>query len=157
MATSTIKAAYQALTALTITLDSLGNGTARQSTRVTQTSPAEMFVEISGELKTGTTPGSSKFCEIYFIRRDGNATANADDAAGASDAAITIANAQLLASIPMSSSDNTVTRFGPIVVPNPGLDFVVAVKNGTSANLNASSGASNLLYYRLFSAQGQAT
>lgn len=154
MATSQVLLSYDAAaTAFAITLDSLASASSRQSTRVTQSSPGATFIEISGRFRTGTTPGSGKFVSLYLIKQDINGLA--DDGAGNTDAAITILNAPLLAAIAVSSGSNTETQFGPIVVPNPGLAFILAVNNGCTAALSATGTTSNLVYYRYFRLQAQ--
>lgn len=154
MATSDVLLRYDAAATLVpITLDSLASASSRQSTVITQSSPGATFVEISGQFKTGTTPGAGKFVTLYFIRQDLNGLA--DDGAGNTDAAITILNAQALAPIAVSSGSGVVTSFGPIVVPNPGLRFILAVNNGCTAALSASVSTSNSLWYRFARLQAQ--
>lgn len=156
MATSQALLSYDAAaTLVAITLDSLASASSRQSTVITQSSPGATFVEISGQFKTGTTPGTGKFVSIYFIKQDINGLA--DDGAGNTDAAITILNAPLLAAIAVSSGTGVVTSFGPIRVDNPGLRFILAVNNGCTAALSASVSTSNSLWYRFARIQGQST
>lgn len=123
----------------TITLASLANGSARQSTLITNSNdyPAAL---IHLKLKSNASaPTAGALYEVYLIRSDG---AIADDGAGASDAAITIENAPLLGTIVVTATTNKLfygvfdtAPLGPL-----GPTWGIAVKNSSGQALNATEG-----------------
>jgi len=120
----------------TITLASLATGSARQSTMVTNTNdyPAALvYMQISSG---GVAPTAGTLYEIYLLRSDGTI---ADDAAGASDAAITIENAPLLGTIIVTATADKkfygvfdTALLGPL-----GSSWGIAVKNSSGQSLDA--------------------
>lgn len=132
----------------TITLASLAAGSSRQSTLITNSNdyPAALvFMQISSG---GVAPTAGKTYEIYLLRSDGTI---ADDAAGASDAAITIVNAPLLGTIVVTNA--TDTKFYGVFDTAPlgplGPTWGIAVKNNTDQALDATEGDhdKNYVYY----------
>lgn len=123
----------------TITLASLANASARQSTMITNSSdyPAAMvFLTI----KSGSVaPTAGTVYEVYLIRGDGTMR---DDNAGASDAAITIENASLLGTIVVTAT--TAKNFYGVFDTAPlgplGGEWGIAVKNATGQALDATEG-----------------
>lgn len=123
----------------TLTLASLTNGSARQSTLVSNSSnyPAAL---IFLDIESGTTgPTAGAVYEVYLIRSDGT---TADDAAGATDAAITIENAKLLGTIVVTNTANKhfygvfdTAPLGPL-----GTSWGIAVKNASGQTLHATEG-----------------
>lgn len=94
-----IKSAFGSITAFTLTLASLASsnvGVGRQSTMVDNSTNLFWGALINLLLKMGTTPTVNTIIYIFLIRDNRDTTAIRDDNAGASDAAITIANAQLI-------------------------------------------------------------
>jgi len=129
-----------AVAAFTITLASLANGSARQSTIVdnstTDYPAALIYLKIESN---GSAPTAGAIYEIYLIRGDGTTR---DDAAGASDAAITIENAPLLGTIVTTATINKnfygifdTSALGPL-----GPEWGIAVKNSSGQALNATEG-----------------
>ena len=123
----------------TITLASLANAAARQSTLVSNSNnyPAALInlKIVSG----GSAPTAGSVYEIYLLRSDGTV---ADDAAGASDAAITIENAPLLGVIVTTATTAKAfysvldtSRLGPL-----GPTWGIALKNMTGNALSATEG-----------------
>ena len=139
MAASDIKIATQSRAAFTISLSALSNGSARQSTLLTNTSPGYTAALIYLGIKSGGTgPTATTTYDVYLIRGDGTA---ADDAAGASDAAITIENAPLLGSIVVTATANKMfygvfdtSPLGPL-----GPSWGIAVKNNSGQALATDS------------------
>jgi len=132
-------------TSFTITLNSLGFGTSRQSTMVLNgTNRPRAKYQL--RLQSGTAPTAGTIYELFLLRGDGT---NRTDAAGGSDAAFTYHNAPLLGSL---SNDNGAgnafyqDEFDTAPFGLLGTEFGGAVRNSTNQNLNA---ASNTLKYNL--------
>lgn len=133
----------------TITLASLANGSARQSTMVdnstTDYPAALVYLKITSG---GAAPTAGSVYEVYLLRSDGTI---ADDAAGASDAAITIENAPLLGTIVVTAS--TAKAFYGVFDTAPlgplGSSWGIAVKNTTGQALSTTEGDHdyNYVYY----------
>ena len=131
-----------AAAAFTITLASLANAAARQSTLITNSNnyPAALiFLLIESG---GTAPTAGATYDVFLIRSDDHASVVRDDAAGTSDAAITIENAQLLGSITVTATINKnfygvfdTTPLGPL-----GPTWGIAIKNNSGQALNATEG-----------------
>lgn len=123
----------------TITLASLANASARQSTLVSNTNnyPAALiFLELTSG---GVAPTAGAVYEVYLIRSDGT---TADDNAGASDAAITIENATLLGTIVLTATTAKgfvgifdTAPFGPL-----GDTWGIAVKNSSGQTISTTEG-----------------
>uniref|UniRef100_A0A6M3IYH8 Uncharacterized protein n=1 Tax=viral metagenome TaxID=1070528 RepID=A0A6M3IYH8_9ZZZZ len=120
----------------TMTLASLLNGSARQSTLVSNSSdyPAAL---IGLKITSGATaPTAGSLYSVYLLRDIGTVV---DDGAGASDTAITIENAPLLGTIVVTATINKAFygvfdtwSLGPL-----GPTFGIAVKNSSGQALNA--------------------
>lgn len=128
----------------TLTLASLANGSARQSTIIDNSSNDYPAALIYLKIKSGgTAPTAGKVYEVYLIR--GNDPSSSDyrsDGAGASDAAITIENAVLLGAIVVTNTANKVfygefdtAPFGPL-----GPEWGIAIKNNSGQALHATEG-----------------
>jgi hypothetical protein len=126
-----------AVAALTLTLASLANGSARQSTIVDNSSTdypaALLYIRIKS---SASGPTAGNVYEIYLLR--GDATVR-DDGAGASDAGITIENAPLLGTIIVTNTANKnfygvfdTSALGPL-----GPEWGIAVKNNSGQALSA--------------------
>jgi hypothetical protein len=139
MATSEIRTKPITRATFTITLASLTNGSARQSTMISNSSnyPAALVMMA---IESGTTaPTVGTAYEIYLLRSDGTVS---DDNAGASDAAITIENAPLLGTIVVTATSNKLfygtfdtAHLGPL-----GTSWGIAVKNSTGQTMHATEG-----------------
>lgn len=132
----------------TITLASLANGSARQSTLISNSSnyPAAL---VHLKIKSGAAaPTAGTVYEVYLLRSDGTI---ADDGAGASDAAITIENAPLLGTIVVTAT--TAKNFYGVFDTAPlgplGSSWGIAVKNSTGNALDSTEGNHdyNYVYY----------
>lgn len=134
-----IRTKRDSATALTCTLASLANGSARQSTLITNSTdrPAALvFLRI----KSGASaPTVGSTYEVYLLRGSGAGTDIIDDNAGASDAAITIENAPLLGTIVVTATANKnfygvfdTAPLGPL-----GTKWGIAVKNNSGQALSA--------------------
>lgn len=123
----------------TCTLASLATASARQSTLISNSSnypAAKITLKITSG---GIGPTAGSVYEVYLIRSDGT---NADDAAGASDAAITIENAVLLGTIVTTNTANKAfygvfdtAPFGPL-----GTSWGIAIKNSSGQSLDSTEG-----------------
>lgn len=133
----------------TITLASLANGSARQSTLIDNSSTDYPAALIYLKIKSsGSAPTAGAVYEVYLIRSDGTI---ADDGAGASDAAITIENAPLLGTIVVTATTNKLfygvfdtAPLGPL-----GHTWGIAIKNSSGQALNSTEGDMdyNYTYY----------
>jgi len=121
---------------MAMTLASLANGNAQQSTIVSNSNnyPAALiFLKITSG---SVAPTNGTVYEVYLLRGDGT---NKTDNAGASDAAITIENAPLLGTIVVTNNANKAfygefdtSPLGPL-----GSEWGIAVKNASGQTLNA--------------------
>jgi len=143
--------------ALTITLASLAAAGARQSTMVANSNnypSAIVYLKIESG---GTGPVAGKVYEVYLLRGDdASSSAYRTDGAGATDAAITIENAQFLGTITVTNTANKVfygefdtTAFGPL-----GPEWGIAIKNATDQALHATEG-NHLKEYTYFVPEAQ--
>jgi hypothetical protein len=130
-------------TAFTITLASLANATARQST-VINNSGNKYGALVYVELMSGTTaPTASSTYEVYLIRSNTNSSPTyRSDNAGASDAAITIENAKCLGVITLTATSNKVfygefdtSPLGPL-----GPEWGIAIRNSSGQTIHATEG-----------------
>lgn len=125
----------------TITLASLAHsaaGVGRQSTLLTgNTAPSAL---VSVKFTVGTNPTANTLIYVYLIRSDGTI---ADDAAGASDAAITIKNAPLLGTILCTATTSDATYYGTFdtkSLGSLGATWGIAVVNSTAVTSNSTAG-----------------
>jgi len=127
----------------TCTLASLASGSGRQSTMIANSNnyPAAL---ITMKITTGASaPTAGNAYEIYLLRGDdASSSTYRTDGAGASDAALSIVNAQLLGTIALSASTNTAfygefdtSPLGPL-----GPEWGIAVKNASTQALNSTEG-----------------
>jgi len=125
-----------AVAAFTLTLASLANGSARQSTLLDNSTTDYPAALIYLRIKSGAAaPTAGNVYEIYLIRGDGTVR---DDGAGATDAAITIENAPLLGTIVVTAS--TAKNFYGVFDTAPlgplGPEWGIAVKNASGNALS---------------------
>lgn len=143
---ATVKDAFAAPAAMTITLASLANSTAgvgRQSTLVDNSTNLYLSAIVSCNIEVGTTPTVNSVIYFYLLRSNADGTPIADDNAGASDAALTVINAPLLGVllVPATTSNTNYRRnfdtspLGPL-----GPKWGIAVVNSSGAALNATGG-----------------
>lgn len=125
---------------MTITLASLANGSGRQSTLVTNASPAYRHALITVKLKSNGTPTAGTVYEIYLIRGDGSG--NNSDQAGSSDAALTVKNAKLIGTLVNtgSASEIVLDSFDTAVAGSLGPVWGIAIKNSSGQSLTATGG-----------------
>ena len=144
MATGDIKPRYGASTAFTITLASLANAAARQSSMIDNSTNKYEGALITVKIMSGvSTPTAGTAYEVYLLRRDDHASPNvADDNAGSSDAAITIENAALLGIIRVTA--NSAKAFygtfdtAPLGVLGP--SWGIAIRNGSGQTISSTEG-----------------
>ena len=124
----------------TITLASLANAAARQSTLLDNSSNDYPAALIYLKVSSGANaPTAGSVYEVYLIR--GNGTIR-DDNAGASDAGITITNSTLLGSIVVTASANTAFYgvFDTSVAGVLGQEWGIAIKNASGQALHGTEG-----------------
>lgn len=140
-----IKAKYSSPASLAITLASLASSTgglsARQSTMVDNSTNKYQRIYLYGKVTVGTTPTANTAIYIWLLKYDAGSSATiATDNAGASDAALTVANARLLRAIPVPVTTSNVTHHFDEVIDDPGPGWGVAVGHDTAVNLNSTAG-----------------
>ncbi len=123
----------------------LAAGGARQSTMISNVSgittdvgfPAAMvYIKIKSG---GVAPTAGKVYEVYLLRGDDpSSSAYRTDGAGASDAAITIENAQLLGTIVVTNNaaKNFFGEFDTAPLGPLGPEWGIAIKNATDQSLD---------------------
>ncbi|HEY1170225.1 MAG TPA: hypothetical protein VGH19_02540 [Verrucomicrobiae bacterium] len=132
-----IKDKFGSSTAFTITLANLATGVAKQSTIVDNTTDRFTRVIVYAKIKQGSTPTGNRTVTAYLIRDDNHGTNHRTDGAGASDATITIQNAQLIGVMNNKSSPTAGdVLYGEFVIDNPGPKWGIAIQNDTGANLD---------------------
>ena len=130
--------ATQTKASFTLTLASLANAAARQSTLLTNTTPGYPAAIVLLKIESGASaPTAGSVYEIYLLRADETPTLS-DDAAGATDAAITIENSPLLGTIVTTATTNKnfYGVFDTSVLGPLGPKWGIAVKNSTGQSLN---------------------
>jgi hypothetical protein len=149
---ATTKAAYAAAAQLTVTLNSLANGSARQSAVLDNTSNLYLDILVGGGFETasgslGTAPGLSIWAAALTDGTDYGGT-NGTNVLGGGDATFTVpantGNLRLLAFVPINAAGATeymqpvsvAAAFGGTLPPK----FVVVVQNSTGLALNSSAG-----------------
>ena len=133
----------------TITLASLASGSARQSTLIDNSSTDYPAALVYLKITSGaSTPTAGTVYEVYLLRGDGTIR---NDAAGASDAAITIENASLLGTIVVTATTSK-AFYGVFDTAGLGVlgpEWGIAVKNSSGQALNSTEGNHdyNYVYY----------
>jgi hypothetical protein len=150
-----ILAETSAKTTLTITLASLAASTTagRQSTMVDNSSTKYPSAIVYCKIKSGTAPTAGGVYEIFLLRGDDPASSTfRTDAAGASDAALTIENAQLLGTIVVTNTLNKTycAEFDTSPLGPLGPEWGVAIRNNTSQALNATGGDHLIEYVAIY-------
>lgn len=156
---SSVKLAYGASSALTITLTSLATSSTfvagRESTAVDNTTNLYIDYLLAGKIATGTFPTDAKEIRVYVIGLIEDSTFpdvfdGTDSNETFTNIQIRDATAKLAAIIATNNTSNVQYWFGPIsvaslfggVVPKK---FVVYVTHNTGVNLN-STGSNHALY-----------
>lgn len=136
-----IRAKYSTPAPLTISLapsgvglaSSTGGTSARQATFVDNSVTRYGRIHLYPRVKLGTTPTTGRLVYFWLLKSDGT---NRTDGAGATDAAITIRNAELLGTAVTSSTTGEVVQ-PHLVIENPGPGWSVAVGHDSVAALDA--------------------
>lgn len=142
-AANEVKAKLGSSAAGTITIASLATSTAgvgRQSTLLDNiTTDLFQIVHIFVKVTTGTSPTADKSIFLYFVKCDDLSETYCTDGAGASDAALTIVNANQISGVATSSTSDT-AYFLEAVIHNPGAQWGIALVHDTGVNLNSTAG-----------------
>ncbi len=139
-----INAEHDTAATMTITLASLADGAARQSTIVDNEDDAQM-VRVNFKITTGTTPTNKNTIEFYLITGDkGNIKT---DNAGPTDAAITIDTASIVNAVQVDANSDKAYR-GSFLIRNPGIEWGISVKNNTGAAFNSTGGNHEMTYVK---------
>lgn len=135
---ATVNNAYSSATAITITLTSLSDNAARQSTEIDNTS--NLYLDALVRIKTEGLAGSTDTVNVYAYGQVGNDVRT--DSAGATDAAITVRNARLIGVIQMNATTPVVSgpmsvasAFGGALPPKWG----IIVENNSGASLSSTA------------------
>lgn len=153
MATSEIRTKFDTPAAFTITLASLANAAARQSSLLVNSNsrPAAL---VNVKIKSGgVAPTAGTVYEVYLLRSDGSI---ADDGAGASDAAITIENAPLLGTIVVTATTakNFYGVFDTSALGPLGTTWGIAIKNSSGQTISTTEADHSVRYsYYVLEAQ----
>lgn len=160
---SSIPLQYVAKASLTITLASLAAAAARQSTMVANNStpsagrgyPAAI---VYVRMRSGAVaPTAGKVYEAYLLRGDDpSASTFRTDGAGATDAAITIENAQLLGTLVVTATTAKDFRaeFDTAALGPLGPEWGIAIKNATDQTVDA-TGSNFLAEYVYYVPEAQ--
>lgn len=135
-----IKPLYSSVSNFTITLASLASSTAgagRQATMIDNSTNRYNRIIVSVNIMVGTSPTASRSIYIYAIRSDKNTTAIRDDAAGASDAAWTRLNAELIGIIRCGAAASNTAFKAVFQLRDPGPEWTIGVVHDTGVALNA--------------------
>lgn len=137
-----VRTKSDAAAAFTLSLASLADGSARQSTMIANSTGRPGAIVYLAIKSGGTGPTAGAVYEVYLLRGDSDASPIQNDAAGASDAAITIENAPLLGTIVLTNTANKLfygvfdtAPLGPL-----GPVWGIAVKNSSGQALHATEG-----------------
>lgn len=148
----------------TLTMLSLAAAAARQSTMINNNAnpvagrgwPAAI---VYLRIKSGAAaPTAGKLYEVYLLRGDDpSASAYRTDNAGASDAAITIENAQLLGTIVVTAnaSKNFYGEFDTSGLGPLGPEWGIAIKNATDQTVSAGAEGDFLKEYMYYVPEAQ--
>jgi hypothetical protein len=132
---------YATPVALTITLASLASsaaGVGRQSTAIDNSTTQYPFGLVYFSIKLGTSP-TAGLLTFYLLRRD-TADSISDDAAGASDAGITLVAAPPIASYTTGASPTTGQVIsGSFYVDQIGPNFALALVQSSGVALDATA------------------
>jgi hypothetical protein len=144
MAAGDIRDMFGGSTALTITLASLANGAARQSTMVDNSTDMFQSALIFVKMTSGATaPTGGTTYTVHLIRRDDHASPNiADDNAAGSDAAIILENAPILGAVVLTNTSAKAfygvfdtSTLGPL-----GKSWGIAIKNNSGQTVSTTPG-----------------
>jgi hypothetical protein len=139
-----IKDKWSSPVALTISLGSLASsttGAGRQSTIVDNTSNQHESVLVAVSIKLGTSPVANTLVYAYLIRDDNAGTPIRSDGAGASDAAWTAKNAQVIGTLATGPSPATGDVLSEVfLVRRPGPKWGVGIVNSSGVPLNSTGG-----------------
>ena len=127
-----IKDKLSTSTALTITLASLADGGGRQSTLVDNGTSRYQEVLVYLKCKMGSSaPNANSIIEVYLLRGDKDAgTEHLSDGAGASDAALTPLNSQMIGALRNKASPaGGDVLYGEFLVHRPGPKWGIALFN----------------------------
>ncbi len=149
---------FQSSTAMTMTIASLASsttGVGRQSDILDNSSSREMWARIWCKLKLGTSPTNNRSAYLYLLTNDNNGTPHITDGAGASDAALTVANAPLIGVIRGKASAATGdVLYGEFLVRIAAPKWGIALVHDTGVNLD-STGGNHWLRYSYISPEVQ--
>lgn len=143
---ATLKDIFGTSTAFTITLASLANssaGVGRQSTLVDNTTNAFLNALVYLKLKMGTTPTANTPIYVYLLRSN-NDDPIVDDAAGTTDAGLTVVNANPLGTIVCTAATTGALYtgvFDTAVLGELGPKWGIAIVNNTGVALDSVEGS----------------
>lgn len=136
----------------TVTLASLANGSARQSTMISNTNNYPAAI-VYLKLKSNAAPTAGSSYKVFLTRGDdASSSTYRTDGIGATDAAVTsVLNAQLLGNIILTANANTnffgefdTSSLGPL---GPEWGIIVLNNSGQSLNATESDHFKGYVYY----------
>lgn len=145
MAASAILDKFSSTTSQTMTLANLASSTAgvgRQCTLLDNTT--NRYMDILQYLKvqslTATVHTANTSVQVYLLRASTAGTPTRTDAAGASDAALTVKNARLLGILRFTVTTVDEVTTGDFLINRPGPTWGIAVVQDSGQNLNTTEG-----------------
>jgi len=155
VAAKEIRLKFDGYVALTQTLLSLTNGNARQSTLISNTNLRHGAL-LTYRIKSGAAaPTVGTIYEIFLLK--GNGTVRTDNA-GASDAAITIVNAQLVGTLQVTATANAnfTDVFDTAPLGKLGPEWGTAVRNSSGQTVSAGAESDFVKEYNAYVPELQA-
>lgn len=138
-----IKDKFSSVAAMTLTLASLADGAGRQSTMV-DNGTSDRFRDLLVYLKIkmgASAPNANSIVEVYLLRGDKDGTEHFSDGGGASDAAMTPLNAQLIGALRNKASPSGGdVLYGEFLIHRPGPRWGIAVVNRTGQAFDSTGG-----------------
>lgn len=135
-----IKDKFAASATLTLTLASLADGSGRQTTMVNNETARYQDLLLFFKITVGTSPSAGSQVDFYGLRGDDHTANLRTDNAGASDAAITVNNAEHLASLRVTAGTSDAAYYVDFLFHRPGPTWGIAVVNNSGAALNSTEG-----------------
>lgn len=130
--------------AITITLSSLTNGSGRQGTFIDNSTNLYHGAIVWVKMRSsGSAPTAGTTYDVYLLRRDSHSSpALTTDAAGSSDAALTVENAKLLGSLVLTATTTKdfVGEFDTGPLGPLGASWTVAVVNRSGQTTDSTAG-----------------
>ncbi len=139
---------YSTIAALTIDMDSKGDGAGRKAAEVDNSTDEYETILYYARFTCGTSPTADSVFELYFFREDDHATEYRTDSVGAGDVELgssnIVKNAHMItAAVVTGVTDNVAEAEGFVENPGPG-QWSIGFMNETGVTNNA---AGNFIHW----------